>query len=171
MKDFDENNLVLIKDFSNFGSCNHSLSLINLSNREISLNKIYDGEEILLHKVADFSFKNQNVCVLFSKVSLFELPVKMGAFVLNNGSLLGLVEEGKIIANNLIDVFETNVGRLGILIYEDVYEHNIFYYLETLDVDLVIVFCGEEDVDFISQHCTNLPCVFVVGNKIFFNKM
>ena len=152
--------VVLVKDLISYDNTNENICLINFKDNEISLSQIYNGQELLLHKVARFSNQNQNVCVLFAKISLFELPVKMGAFVLDCGTLLGLTEQGKILANNIIDVFETSRGRLAIL---------IFYYLETLNVDLIIVFCSEEDIERVLNRCGDISCVFLVQDKILFN--
>ena len=171
MDSFFQNKLMYVDDLSFCCQAENSLCLINFIEREISLNQIYEGKEFLIHRLSDFSNKNQNVCILFSKFSLFELPSKLGAFVLDNGVLLGLAEQGKILENNLIDVFETSKGRLGILIFEDVYSDNIFYYLESLGVDLVIVFCETEDMQTISNQKLNIPCAFLVKDKILFYKM
>lgn len=172
MNKFMEDKVLLVDDLSSCGMINNCLYLFNFSNKKVlSLNQIYEEKELLLHKVANISYCSHNVCILFSRVSLFELPIKIGAFILDDGALLGFVEQGRILETKLIDVFETSIGRLGILIYEDVYEHNIFYYLASLDVDLIIIFCSEEDIEQVSNKCDSLPCVFLVNDKILFNKM
>lgn len=173
MNDFIGNKILLVDDLLSYEILNNgAICLFNFLNREIiSLNQIYEGKEMLLHKIAKLSQNNHNVCILFSKISLFELPIKIGAFVLDCGMLLGFTEQGRILESNVINVFETSAGRLGILIYEDIYEHNIFYYLESLDVDLIIILCGEEEIEQISKKCDNITCAFLVKDKILFNKM
>ena len=60
--------------------------------------------------------------------------------IISNGTLIDIYEEGDIEIKFNLSTYQTRLGKVAILINNDIYSPNIFYALKSLPIDLAITF-------------------------------
>lgn len=141
---------------------NNAFNLINSTQHSTAFNKSPLENKIITHLTQTLKLpindpNNQN-----------SLPSTNGAVaIISNGTLIDIYEENDINTRFNLSTYKTRLGKISILINNDIYNQNIFYALNSLNVDLVIIFIPSAPPFDVFSQIQNLPLIFATSNNLF----
>ena len=86
--------------------------------------------------------------------------------IISNGTLIDIYEEGDIETKFNLSTYQTRLGKVAILINNDIYSPNIFYALKSLPVDLAITFTNTPLSPDIFAQSQSLPLISITPKSI-----
>ncbi len=86
--------------------------------------------------------------------------------IISNGTLTDIYEEGDIEKKFNLSTYQTRLGKVAILINNDIYSPNIFYALKSLTIDLAITFTNAPLTPDIFAQSQSLPLISITPKSI-----
>lgn len=86
--------------------------------------------------------------------------------IISNGTLIDIYEEGDIETKFNLSTYQTRLGKVAILINNDIYSPNIFYALKSLPIDLAITFTNTPLTPDIFTQSQSLPLISITPKSI-----
>ena len=86
--------------------------------------------------------------------------------IISNGTLIDIYEEGDIETKFNLSTYQTRLGKVAILINNDIFSPNIFYALKSLPIDLAITFTNAPLIPDIFAQSQSLPLISINPKSI-----
>ncbi|MGN1227510.1 MAG: hypothetical protein ACI4TX_02605 [Christensenellales bacterium] len=131
--------------------------------------KLEMNENILSSNLINYliSVSQSMSCLIFASfLQLQNEKEQRAVAIISSGELIDIYEENDIEKKFNLSIYDTRLGKVGILINSDIFNSNITYTFEAIGIDILLIFLDSNLKDEFERTPCNIPYIIIDEKEI-----